>query len=70
MDITSYIAERSLTRQGMEKFTFIWDGDVVVLNYDFLVANHKILSPHDEKELNEIYRWVNKHPYLFEEEEN
>ena len=68
------IATRTLAWTDVDKFTFIWDYDLVIVYVDLERGAKKILTDHDEVVLAEIYEWLGKemslpfNPFDFEGE--
>ncbi len=54
----SLVASRTLTWHDVDKFTFIWDSDLVIVHVDAVHGKETILSNHTPEVLEELHMWL------------
>jgi hypothetical protein len=52
------IATRTLAWMDVDKFTFLWDYDLVIVYVDVDRGTKRVISDHDPEILEEIYGWL------------
>lgn len=68
------VASRTLAWSDVDKFTFLWDYDLVIVYVDVDRGFKKVISNHDPEILDEIYDWLGNdlslpfNPFEFEGE--
>jgi hypothetical protein len=68
------IAARTLAWMDVDKFTFLWDYDLVIVYADVDRGTKRVISDHDPEILEEIYDWLGNdlslpfNPFEFEGE--
>lgn len=68
------IAARTLAWMDVDKLTFLWDYDLVIVYVDVDRGTKRVISDHDPEVLEEIYDWLGNelslpfNPFEFEGE--
>jgi hypothetical protein len=68
------IATRTLAWMDVDKLTFLWDYDLVIVYVDVDRGTKRVISDHDPEVLEEIYDWLGNelslpfNPFEFEGE--
>ncbi len=65
-----FIASHTLLKMDDRKFRFIWDNEVVLVDYDAALNKLHILTDHSEKAVLEIHAWLMKEAIWEEKELN
>jgi len=55
---TELIASRTLSWYDVDKFTFIWNNDLVIVHSDINRRMETIISNHDTEVLENIHSWL------------
>ena len=58
--LIEYVASYTLKEIEDRKFTFLWDHDVVTVDYDQKLNKLHILTDHSEKDVLGIHEWLMK----------
>ena len=58
------VAARSLAWTDVDKFTFLWDYDLVIVYVYPEIGAKKVITDHDFEVLREIYVWLDSKPVL------
>lgn len=68
--LITYVAAHTVELRDENKFTFIWDNQLILMYFDREHGNYKLLTDVEEHVEKAIFHWLNKALLKEESEEN
>lgn len=65
------LALRSFRWKDSDKFTFLWNGEIVIVKVDQERDFFFLLSAHEKEDKEQIYRWLyNRRQFIWEQQDD